>query len=137
MPSRRRSRSSTSTRTRSSRCRADASYSWEHLDFQQGAKAHPALKKKFVRQAIIQGINRAQIREVLYVKTGLVPNQKDLPVLQSNIFKPFEAAYADAVHAVGLQPEEHHRALKKNGCTGGPDTPSCGQLEDLQLSRRR
>src|SRR6476619_5148668 len=31
-------------------------YQWEHIDFQQGAKAHPALKLKYVRQAIIQGI---------------------------------------------------------------------------------
>ncbi len=89
----RRSRSSTSTRTASSRCRSDPSYQWEHLDFQQGAKAHPALKKKFVRQAIVTGINRSQIREVLYVKTGLVANLKLIPVLQSNIFKPFEPQY--------------------------------------------
>ncbi len=89
------------------------SYQWEHLDFQQGAKAHPALKKKFVRQAIIQGINRSQIREVLYVKTGLIPNLKLIPVLQSNIYKPFEAAYADAVQAVGVQPEERHRTAEE------------------------
>ena len=49
---------------------AGAGHPWEHIDFQQGAKAHPALKQKFVRQAIITGINRAQLREVLYVKTG-------------------------------------------------------------------
>ena len=89
------------------------SYQWEHLDFQQGAKAHPALKKKFVRQAIIQGINRSQIREVLYVKTGLVPNLKLIPVLQSNIFKPFEPQYADAVLAVEVQPEERHRTAEE------------------------
>ena len=76
-------------------------YSWEHIDFQQGAKAHPALKLKYVRQAFIQGINRAQIRDVLYIKTGLVQNVKNLPVLQSNIYKPFEPAYASAVRAGG------------------------------------
>jgi peptide/nickel transport system substrate-binding protein len=101
-----------------------ASYSWEHLDFQQGAKAHPALKKKFVRQAIIQGINRAQIREVLYVKTGLVPSAKDLPVLQSHIFKPFESAYATPYARWGFSQSKVIALLKKNGCTGGPDTPS-------------
>jgi len=103
-----------------------ASYSWEHLDFQQGAKAHPALKKKFVRQAIIQGINRAQIREVLYIKTGLVPNPKDLPVLQSHIFKPFESAYATPYKRWGFSQKNTIALLKKNGCTGGPDTPSSG-----------
>ncbi len=103
-----------------------ASYSWEHLDFQQGAKAHPALKKKFVRQAIIQGINRAQIREVLYVKTGLVPSKKDLPVLQSHIFKPFEAAYATPYKRWGFSQRNTIALLKKNGCTGGPDKASAG-----------
>jgi peptide/nickel transport system substrate-binding protein len=100
------------------------SYQWEHLDFQQGAKAHPALKKKFVRQAIIQGINRAQIREVLYVKTGLVPNVKLIPVLQSNIWKPFEPAYKPAYARWKFSQRNVIALLKKNGCTGGPDTPS-------------
>jgi peptide/nickel transport system substrate-binding protein len=103
-----------------------ASYSWEHLDFQQGAKAHPALKKKFVRQAIIQGINRAQIREVLYVKTGLVRSTKDLPVLQSNIFKPFEPAYASPYKRWQFNQQNTIALLKRNGCTGGPDRPSAG-----------
>jgi peptide/nickel transport system substrate-binding protein len=106
--------------------RGGASYSWEHLDFQQGAKAHPALKQKFVRQAIIQGINRAQIREVLYVKTGLVPSAKDLPVLHSNIFKPFEAAYRTPYARWKFSQRNAIALLKKNGCTGGPDRPSAG-----------
>jgi peptide/nickel transport system substrate-binding protein len=100
------------------------SYQWEHLDFQQGAKAHPALKRKFVRQAIATGINRAQIREVLYVKTGLVPNLKLIPVLQSNIYKPFEAAYRPAYSRWKFSQRNAIAILKKNGCTGGPDTPS-------------
>jgi ABC-type transport system substrate-binding protein len=100
------------------------SYQWEHLDFQQGAKAHPALKKKFVRQAIITGINRAQIREVLYVKTGLVPNVKLIPVLQSNIWKPFEPAYKPAYARWKFSQRNAIALLKKNGCTGGPDAPS-------------
>ena len=102
------------------------SYQWEHLDFSQGAKAHPALKKKFVRQAIIQGINRSQIREVLYVKTGLIPNLKLIPVLQSNIYKPFEAAYRPAYARWKFSQRNVIALLKKNGCTGGPDTASAG-----------
>ena len=102
------------------------SYQWEHLDFQQGEKAHPALKKKFVRQAIIQGINRAQIREVLYVKTGIVTSTKLLPVLQSNAFKPFEVAYKPAFARWEFSQRNVIALLKKNGCTGGPDAPSSG-----------
>ena len=102
------------------------SYQWEHLDFQQGAKAHPALKRKFVRQAIITGINRAQIREVLYVKTGLVANTKLIPVLQSNIHKPFEPAYKQPYARWKFSQRNAIAILKKNGCTGGPDRPSSG-----------
>ena len=100
------------------------SYQWEHLDFNQGAKAHPALKKKFVRQAIVTGINRSQIREVLYVKTGLVANLKLIPVLHSNIFKPFEQYYKTPYKRWSFSQKNAIALLKKNGCTGGPDTPS-------------
>jgi peptide/nickel transport system substrate-binding protein len=99
-------------------------YQWEHLDFQQGAQAHPALKKKFVRQAIITGINRGQIREVLYVKTGLVTSNSQIPVLQSNIYKPFEAAYKPAFSRWKFSQRNAIAILKKNGCTGGPDAPT-------------
>ncbi len=105
---------------------AGAGYQWEHIDFQQGAKAHPALKKAFVRQAIITGINRAQIREVLYVKTGLVKSVKELPVLQSNIYKPFEPQYKTPYSRWKFSQKNAIALLKKNGCTGGPDTPSAG-----------
>ena len=90
-----------------------ASYSWEHLDFQQGAKAHPALKKKFVRQAIIQGINRAQIREVLYIKTGLVPNPEGPAGSAEQHLQALRVRVCNAVQAVGLQPEEHHRTAEE------------------------
>jgi peptide/nickel transport system substrate-binding protein len=105
---------------------AGQGYQWEHLDFQQGAKAHPALKKKYVRQAIIQGINRAQLREVLYVKTGLVTSNKQMPVLQSHIFKPFESGYRTPYARWKFSQRNVIALLKKNGCTGGPDTPSAG-----------
>ena len=95
-------------------------YQWEHLDFQQGAKAHPALKKRYVRQAIATGINRGQIREVLYVKTGLVKNKKLIPVLQSNIHKPFEAAYKTPYKRYSFSQKGAIAMLRKNGCTGGP-----------------
>ena len=72
---------------------AGPGYQWEHMDFQQGAKAHPALKKEFVRQAHHHGHQpgadpRGAVRED---RPGQRP--KDLPVLQSNIFKPFEPQY--------------------------------------------
>ena len=103
---------------------AGSGYQWEHIDFQQGAKAHPALKLKYVRQAIIQGINRAQIRDVLYVKTGLVQSAKDLPVLQSHIYKPFEPQYKTPYKRWGFSQKNALALLRKNGCTGGPTKPT-------------
>jgi peptide/nickel transport system substrate-binding protein len=100
-------------------------YQWEHIDFQQGEKAAPALKLKYVRQAIIQGINRAQIREVLYVAPGLV-KKADMPVLQSNIFKPFEPGYEKPYARWKFSQKNVIALLKKNGCTGGPAKPSAG-----------
>ena len=112
-------------------------YSWEHIDFQQGAKAHPALKLKYVRQAFIQGINRAQIRDVLYIKTGLVQNVKNLPVLQSNIYKPFEPAYAIAVRQVEVQPEERDRSAEEERLHRRAGQADGRELEHLQLPQRR
>lgn len=108
------------------RVQAGPSYQWEHMDFQQGPKGHPALKKKYVRQAIAIGINRAQIREVLYFKTGLIKDQKLLPVLQSNIWKPFERFYRQPYARYKFSQGGTIALLKRNGCTGGPDKATRG-----------
>jgi peptide/nickel transport system substrate-binding protein len=99
-------------------------YFYEHMDMQVGPQGHPALKKKFVRQAIITGINRSQIRQALYVSPGLVASAKDLPVLQSHIFKPFEPTYKQNFARWGFSQKKVIDLLKKNGCTGGPNAPS-------------
>ena len=49
-----------------------AGYQWAHVDMQFGPKGAPALKKQYVRQALILGMNRAQIRQALYVTPGIV-----------------------------------------------------------------
>jgi peptide/nickel transport system substrate-binding protein len=99
-------------------------YSWEHVDIQFGPRGHPALKKKFVRQAIISGINRAQIRQALYVSPGLVASAKELPVLQSHIFMPFESSYVPNWAKWSFSQRNVIGLLRKNGCTGGPTRPS-------------
>jgi peptide/nickel transport system substrate-binding protein len=99
-------------------------YFWEHMDIQFGPKGHPALKKAYVRQALIQGINRAQIRQALYITPGLVKDAKSLPVLQSHIFKPFEPYYKPNWARWKFSQKNVIALLKKNGCTGGPSTPS-------------
>jgi peptide/nickel transport system substrate-binding protein len=99
-------------------------YFWEHMDMQFGPQGHAALKKKYVRQAIITGINRAQIRQALYVSPGLVASAKDLPVLQSHIFKPFEPTYKPNWARWSFSQKKVVDLLRKNGCTGGPTRPS-------------
>ena len=42
-------------------------FAWEHLDIQFGPQGAAALKQPYVRQALITGINSAQIANALYV----------------------------------------------------------------------
>jgi len=99
-------------------------YFFEHMDIQFGPKGHPALKQAYVRQAIVTGINRNQIKQALYVSPGLVANPKELPVLQSLIYKPFEEPYVPVWSKWGFAQKKVISILKGKGCTGGPDTPS-------------
>jgi peptide/nickel transport system substrate-binding protein len=96
-------------------------YSFEHLDIQMGPQGHPALKLPYVRQALVTGINRAQIASALYqqISPGLQP-------LQSLIFKPFETAYRNHWKAWPFNQRRVIQILKGKGCTGGPDRPSAG-----------
>jgi len=99
-------------------------YQWQHVDIQTGPKGHPALKKAYVRQALAQGINRRQIINALFVSPGLVKSPKDLPVLQSNVYKTFEPNYKPNWARWGFSQKNVIALLKKNGCTGGPNVAS-------------
>jgi len=99
-------------------------YFWEHMDIQFGPKGHPALKQRYIRQAIITGINRTQIKQALYVTPGLVGSAKDLPVLQSHIFKPFEQYYQQPWARYKFSQSKVISMLKAKKCTGGPDKAS-------------
>jgi len=106
------------------RVQSGPGYFWEHMDIQFGPKGHPALKQRFIRQAIITGINRTQIKQALYVSPGLVGNAKDLPVLQSHIFKPFEEPYTPHWARYKFSQAKVISMLKAKNCTGGPDKAS-------------
>jgi peptide/nickel transport system substrate-binding protein len=95
-------------------------FTWEHVDFQLGAGGHPALKRKFVREAIVTGINRAQIRQVAY--GAVAPN---LPPLNNVIYKNFQDEYVSHKYQPhGFSQKKAISLLRSNGCTGGPATPS-------------
>jgi peptide/nickel transport system substrate-binding protein len=96
-------------------------YTYEHIDFQFGKDGHPALKQPYVRQALIQGMNRPQVASSLYGEIA-----KGLPALQSLAYKPFEPAYKKNFQAWRFSQTKVISLLKGHGCTGGPDKPSKG-----------
>ncbi len=97
-------------------------YTYEHIDIQFGPKGHAALKQPYVRQALIYGMNRSQVASALYGEIS-----KNLPALQSLIFKPFETSYYKKNYATQTFGQKKVISLLKGkGCTGGPDTPSAG-----------
>lgn len=110
--------------TKNFKVQSGPGYFWEHIDLQFGPKGSPALKQPYIRQALIQGMNRAQVRQALYITPGLVGSAKDLPVLQSHIFKPFEKYYKPNWARWKFSQRNVIALLKKHGCTGGPDKPT-------------
>jgi peptide/nickel transport system substrate-binding protein len=98
-----------------------AGYSYEHLDLQFGPKGAPALRAPYVRQALMQGINRPQIATALW--STIAPG---LPTLQSLIFKTFEKGYVPVYRKYPFNQNKVISTLKGKGCTGGPDKPSAG-----------
>lgn len=102
------------------RVQSGPEFAWEHLDFQLGAKGHPALRQPYVRQAIVTGINRQQIANALYRE--IAPG---LPVLNNAIFKPFQSEYqAHKWQPFGFSQAKAISLLRAKGCTGGPARPS-------------
>jgi peptide/nickel transport system substrate-binding protein len=100
------------------------SQAFEHIDIQFGPKGHPALKQRYVRQALVRGMNRSQVADALY-KT-ISPG---LPALQSLIFKPFETAYTKHWAKNRFNQKGVIDLLKGKGCTGGPDKPTAGNSD--------
>jgi peptide/nickel transport system substrate-binding protein len=96
-------------------------FAWEHIDIQFGPKGHPALKAPYVRQALITGMNRAQVAATLYKE--IAPG---LPPLQSHMFVPFQSTYKQNWAKWKFSQAKVIALLKSKGCTGGPDKPSAG-----------
>jgi peptide/nickel transport system substrate-binding protein len=98
-------------------------FAWEHIDIQFGAQGHPALKQRYIRQALITGMNRTQVANALYgtIAPGLKP-------VNSHMFKPFESSYRENWNYKFSQKGVISR-LKARGCTGGPNTPSANNTD--------
>jgi peptide/nickel transport system substrate-binding protein len=100
------------------------SQAFEHIDIQFGAKGHPALKQKYVREALVRGMNRGQVADALYrtISPGL-------PALQSLVYKPFETAYTKHWAKYRFNQQAVITLLKSKGCTGGPSRPSASNSD--------
>ena len=88
----------------------------EHIDFQLGAKGHPALRKLFVRQAIAYAIDRKSLTRTLYKE--IAPG---LRTDQSAIYLPFQRAYRPHWQIWRYGPEKAVRLLRSHGCRRGGD----------------
>ena len=94
-------------------------FAWEHIDIQFGAKGHVALKQPYIRQALITGMNRQQVADVLY---GTI--SPGLKTVQSHMFKPFETTYKENWKTWKFDQKKVLQILLGKGCTGGPTTPT-------------
>jgi peptide/nickel transport system substrate-binding protein len=106
----------------------------EHWDISQGTATgnyaagpnHALLKKVFVRQAIMLGMNRQALIKALYnsIAPGLKP--LDNPEYEIGPLAGKGNAKYAYFHKFNFNPKQAIKTLKSNGCTGGPSTPSNG-----------
>jgi peptide/nickel transport system substrate-binding protein len=103
------------------------SFTQEHWDMQVNPAANvrshwnPLMAKLYIRQAIAEGMNRQSLIKALY--GGIAPGLKPL----DNPFYEFGAPATGKFaffHKYNYNPKNSIKILKKNGCTGGPSSPS-------------
>jgi len=99
---------------------------WEHIDFNLGfrGRGDPALRNLFVRQAIAYGINREQIVQQLFRRSGI---KRDLRVLHNPFFMNFSKFYKPYFNRYRHNPSRARQLLERNGCRrGGDGIYTCG-----------
>ena len=107
-------------------------YTYEHIDFEFGEKGHPALKQPYVRQALIQGMNRQQVAGALYGEIA-----KGLPPLQSLAYKPFEARLRQELRRLAVQPGQGDQPAQEPWLHRWSRQAERGQRQDLLVPERR
>jgi peptide/nickel transport system substrate-binding protein len=93
---------------------------WEHLDLNFGYKdkGDPLLRKKFVREALMRGLNRASIVNSLYHATGIAPS---LGVLNSGILVANQKGYKPHWNKYPFSTARARQIMQNNGCQTGSD----------------
>ena len=93
----------------------------EHWDLEVGNPDNPLMKKLYIRAALAKGMNRQSLIRALYgpIAPGLKPlNNPEFELgSEANGKNAFFSKY-------NYNPKGAIALLKKNGCTGGPSTPS-------------
>ena len=92
------------------------STAWERIDLRVRPGGHPLLRKKLVRRAIANGIDRAAIVSRLSAESGLryALLQSTMLLTQSRDYQPVWGDYR-------YRPAESRRLLEQAGCTSGAD----------------
>ncbi len=93
----------------------------EHWDLEVGNPDNSLMKKLYIRAALTEGMNRQSLIKALYgpIAPGLKPlNNPEFELgSEANGKNAFFSKY-------NYNPKGAIALLKKNGCTGGPSTPS-------------
>jgi peptide/nickel transport system substrate-binding protein len=90
----------------------------EHIDIQFGSKGDPLLRARWMRQALMMGIDRRAIIKTVY--GTLVGNTTPLDNI---VYYQSDAGYRPDFHKWDFDPK-HSLALLEKHCTGGPATVS-------------
>jgi peptide/nickel transport system substrate-binding protein len=93
-------------------------FTQEHIDINQGGTAHPLLKQKWFRQAIMMGMDRHSLIVALFgqIAPGLKPLNNAMWELGSNAVPQFTKW--------NFAPRKVIATMKAHGCTGGPAVPT-------------
>jgi len=105
------------------RVQARQGTTWEHVDIQLGPRGHAALKRKYVRQALIHGMNRQQLVTGLFRRL-----QPGLPVLNNVIYVTNQEQYRPNWNIWKFNPQRAINLLRGARCTGGPRRPGGGGI---------
>jgi peptide/nickel transport system substrate-binding protein len=100
--------------------------SWEKLDYNFGfqGNGHPLLRRKFMREAIARGLNRAAVVRTVF---GRILPGINIPVLQSGIIMSTSKYYRAHWAKYAYSPTRARQILERNGCRrGGDGIYSCG-----------
>jgi peptide/nickel transport system substrate-binding protein len=98
----------------------NAGTTWEHIDIQVGENGHPALREKFVREALALAIDREALVEQLF--GSLSP---DLTPLHNTIYMQNQEEYVPNWETYTADPAKAEQLLKDGGCTKEGDVYVC------------